>query len=201
MAWTPVAQAVTAEWFGPLNPYLMERWPDARLIKAEGMKNGEMRRALPCAMSNAASEIVFSPPMPEPIITPEAHFSSSVSGTQPESSTASEPATRARWMKRSIFFWSLMGIHSLMSSLPSALVPTGTWPAILQARSLVSKDWMAARPDSELIRRRQTCSTPSPRGQAIPMPVTTTRRIADDPFAIARISRPCLAFRCIRSRP
>src|SRR4051794_21750227 len=40
IAWTPVAQAVTAEWFGPLKPYLIETWPDARLISADGMKNG-----------------------------------------------------------------------------------------------------------------------------------------------------------------
>ena len=39
-------------------------------------------------------------------------------------------------MKRSIFFWSFTGIHSPMSSLPSALVPSGTWPATLQGRSV-----------------------------------------------------------------
>jgi hypothetical protein len=46
-AWTPVAQAVTAEWFGPLNPYLMETWPEARLISALGMKKGERRLVRP----------------------------------------------------------------------------------------------------------------------------------------------------------
>ena len=50
-------------------------------------------------------------------------WSSSVSGFQPESSTASVPATIARWMKRSIFFWSFTGTHSEMSSRPSAAVP------------------------------------------------------------------------------
>src|SRR5262249_61219888 len=43
-AWAPVAQAVTTEWFGPLKPYLIETWPEARLISAEGMKNGLTRR-------------------------------------------------------------------------------------------------------------------------------------------------------------
>jgi hypothetical protein len=46
-ACTPVAQAVTTEWFGPLKPNLIETCPDARLISAEGMKKGEMRRVLP----------------------------------------------------------------------------------------------------------------------------------------------------------
>src|SRR5208282_5233347 len=67
--------------------------------------------------------------------------------------------------------------NSPMSRPPSALTPGGTWPATLQGTSLVSNAWMAEMPDSELIRRRQTCSTPTPRGQATPMPVTTTRRI------------------------
>ncbi len=47
MACTPVAQAVTTEWLGPLKPYLIDRLPDARLLRAEGMKNGDNRRALP----------------------------------------------------------------------------------------------------------------------------------------------------------
>ena len=55
MAWTPVAQAVTTEWFGPLKPYLMETCPEARLISADGMKNGDIRRALPLATSSDAS--------------------------------------------------------------------------------------------------------------------------------------------------
>ena len=79
-------------------------------------------------------------------------------------------------MKRSIFFWSLTGIHSARSRPPSARVPCGTWPAILAGRSLVSKDWMAEMPLSPAISRRQTCPTPRPSGHAMPMPVTTTRR-------------------------
>ncbi len=64
--------------------------------------------------------------MPEPIITPLAQRSSSVFGSQPESSTAPTAATIAKWMNLSIFFWSLSGIHSLMSSRPSAREPAGT---------------------------------------------------------------------------
>src|SRR5258708_22463113 len=37
--------------------------------------------------------------------------------------------------------------------------------------------WIALMPDSAVTRRRQTCSTPNPKGQTIPMPVTTTRRM------------------------
>ncbi len=43
-ACAPVAQAVTTAWFGPLKPYLIETWPEARLISADGMKNGLTRR-------------------------------------------------------------------------------------------------------------------------------------------------------------
>ena len=31
---------MTTEWFGPLKPYAIETWPEARLISADGMKNG-----------------------------------------------------------------------------------------------------------------------------------------------------------------
>src|SRR3546814_3741262 len=45
-ACAPVEQAVTTAWLGPLKPYLMETCPDARLISAEGMKNGPTLRGL-----------------------------------------------------------------------------------------------------------------------------------------------------------
>src|SRR5271165_1202301 len=124
--------------------------------------------------------------MPEPIITPDAQRSSSVCGAQPASSIASVPATIARWMKRSIFFWSLTGIHSFRSSPPSARLPAGICPATLQGSSLVSKDWMAPMPLSPRIRRRQTCSTPTPSGQAMPIPVTTTRRPLNAPNGVTK---------------
>ena len=142
------------------------------------MKNGERRRALPSATICEASKMVCSPPMPEPIITPVAQASASVTAFQPESATASSAATRASWMKRSIFRWSLCGIHSSRSSRPSAFVPEGTWPAIFAGRSFTSKDWMAPMPLSPASRRFQTCSTPIPSGVTTPIPVTTTRRMA-----------------------
>ena len=72
--------------------------------------------------------------------TPVAQRASSSSGVQPESSTASCAATSASAMKRSIFRWSLAGIHSFRSSRPSAFVPCGICPAILAGRSATSKD-------------------------------------------------------------
>src|SRR6185369_6563063 len=64
---------------------------------------------------------------------------------------------------------------------PLALSPNGTSPAILVARSDVSKAWIDRMPDSAAIRRRQLVSTPSPNGVTIPMPVTTTRLIVGLP--------------------
>ena len=50
---------------------------------------------------------------------------------------------------------------------------------VLRVESLDGAD----SPDSELVSRFQTFSTPSPSGHAIPMPVTTTRRFsAIQPF-------------------
>ena len=53
MAFALVEHAVTTEWFGPLKPYLIETWPDARLIKQEGIKKGVTRRG-PCSNIVAA---------------------------------------------------------------------------------------------------------------------------------------------------
>ena len=40
----PVVQAVTIARLGPVNPYLMDRWPEIMLMIDAGTKNGEMRR-------------------------------------------------------------------------------------------------------------------------------------------------------------
>ncbi len=95
MAWAPVAQAVTTEWLGPLKPWRIETWPDARLIRAEGMKNGLTRRGPFSFSSMAVSAMVASPPIPEPMITPVRSRASSSGGTQPESRTASSAAATA----------------------------------------------------------------------------------------------------------
>ncbi len=69
-AWAPVAQAVTTEWLGPLKPWRMETWPEARLIRDEGMKKGLTRRGPFSCSSIAVASMVPRPPMPEPMITP-----------------------------------------------------------------------------------------------------------------------------------
>ena len=45
MQWLPVAQAVTAQEFGPRAPSRIATWPEARLMITMGMKNGETRSA------------------------------------------------------------------------------------------------------------------------------------------------------------
>jgi hypothetical protein len=39
----PVEQAVTTAWFGPIRPYLIETWPEIRLIRRPWTKCGETR--------------------------------------------------------------------------------------------------------------------------------------------------------------
>ena len=48
MACADAEHAVHVARFGPLAPNRIETWPDARLMMAEGMKNGEIFRGPPC---------------------------------------------------------------------------------------------------------------------------------------------------------
>ena len=41
--WAPVEQAVTTEWLGPIRPYLIETWPEVRLISRPWTKCGLTR--------------------------------------------------------------------------------------------------------------------------------------------------------------
>ena len=55
MAWAPVEQAVTTALFGPLRPWAIETWPEARLMIRPGMKNGEIRRGpFSCRVTEAS---------------------------------------------------------------------------------------------------------------------------------------------------
>ena len=47
MACVPVAHAVTGELFGPLRLYLIEIWPDSKLMSEDGIKKGEIF-LMPC---------------------------------------------------------------------------------------------------------------------------------------------------------
>ena len=88
IACAPVEQAVTTEWFGPLKPYLIDTFPEIRLISAPGMKKGDTRRGPLSRISSAVSAMEFSPPIPDPIMTPVRRRLSSSSGIQPASRTA-----------------------------------------------------------------------------------------------------------------
>src|SRR6202795_3314874 len=44
IAWAPVEHAVTTAWLGPLRPCAIDTYPEARLIRRPGMKNGDTLR-------------------------------------------------------------------------------------------------------------------------------------------------------------
>ena len=88
IAWAPVEQAVTTEWFGPLNPYLILTCPDNKLINAEGIKKGLIFLGPFVSSKRVVLAMVSKPPIPEPSITPVLFFSFSLLGFQPECSTA-----------------------------------------------------------------------------------------------------------------
>ena len=104
---------------------LIETCPDARLIRQDGMKNGETRRGpFSCRVSDV-SAMPGRPPMPEPIITPvRSSFSSSV-GFQPAIRNRLRPRPIAKMMKSSILRWSLGGDPIVGVELPRPS-PRGT---------------------------------------------------------------------------
>jgi hypothetical protein len=60
-------QAVQVARFGPFAPKRIDTWPAARLMIAEGMKNGEMRRGPPLSSASCSRSMVMNPPMPDPM--------------------------------------------------------------------------------------------------------------------------------------
>src|SRR5262245_44586764 len=69
MACAPVEHAVTTAWLGPFKPCAIDTYPDARLIKRPGMKNGDTRRGPLSFRTIAVSAMPVRPPIPDPIIT------------------------------------------------------------------------------------------------------------------------------------
>ena len=63
-------QAVQVAEFGPLAPNRIDTWPAARLMIAEGMKNGEILRGPPSSSALCSRSMVVNPPMPEAMNTP-----------------------------------------------------------------------------------------------------------------------------------
>ena len=62
--------AVHVAEFGPLAPKRMETCPEARLMMAAGMKNGEIRRGPPSRKARCSRSMVVNPPIPEAMNTP-----------------------------------------------------------------------------------------------------------------------------------
>jgi hypothetical protein len=56
--------------FGPFAPKRIETCPAARLMMAEGMENGEMRRGPPSRYALCSRSMVPNPPMPDAMKTP-----------------------------------------------------------------------------------------------------------------------------------
>ena len=131
--------------------------------------------------TSAVSAIPSTPPIPEPIRTPLAIWSSYSWGCQPASLRACAAAAMAKMMKSSTLRCSFGSIQSSGLKLPSEPSPRGTWPAILQGISETSNRSMRLMPLSPDRSRCQVCSVPQASGVTIPSPVTTTRLIADTP--------------------
>ena len=63
-------QAVQVAEFGPLAPNRIDTWPAARLMMADGMKNGEILRGPPSSSALCSRSMVVNPPMPDAMNTP-----------------------------------------------------------------------------------------------------------------------------------
>ncbi len=107
MACADAEQAVAVAEFGPLAPNRIDTWPAARLMIAEGMKNGEMRRGPPSRYARCSRSMVPKPPMPEPMKTPTR---GAIAGVMVSAALfmAKSDAAIAYWMKVSIFLTSFL---------------------------------------------------------------------------------------------
>ena len=70
MACADAEHAVQVAEFGPFAPNRMETWPAARLMIADGMKNGEILRGPPLSSALCSRSMVLKPPIPEAMKTP-----------------------------------------------------------------------------------------------------------------------------------
>ena len=102
-------QAVQVAELGPFAPNRIETCPAARLMMAEGMKNGEMRRGPPSRYALCSRSMVPKPPMPDAMKTPTRGALSGVILNWALSIAKSAAAT-AYWMKVSIFLTSFLSM-------------------------------------------------------------------------------------------
>src|SRR5216684_3476664 len=162
-------QAVHVAELGPLAPNRIDTWPEARLMMAEGMKNGEILRGPPSRSALCSRSIVVNPPMPDAMNTPTRGPSAGVTSSC-ESSIANCEAAIAYWMKMSIFLTSFFSMNA-SGSKPF------TSPAIRVANCDASNLVIVLMPLQPALSACQLASVPIPSDDTRPMPVTTTRRV------------------------
>src|SRR5262249_10182981 len=169
MACADAEQAVQVAELGPFAPNRIETWPAARLMMADGMKNGEILRGPPSSSARCSRSMVVNPPMPEAMNTPTFGALADVT-VKPESSIANCDAAIAYWMKTSFFLTSFFSMYC-RGSKPR------TSPAIRVANCDASNLVMVSMPLVPAVSAAQFASVPIPRDDTRPMPVTTTRRV------------------------
>ena len=94
------AQAVATAEHGPCRPQRIETWPLAALTISLGITNGLIRDGPFCIITVCWVSNSLSPPIPEPMITPQCS-AGSVAKSIPESSTAEIAAAMANCANRS----------------------------------------------------------------------------------------------------
>src|SRR5215218_4675693 len=177
--------AVHVAEFGPCAPKRIETCPDARLMIAEGMKNGEMRRGPPSSSALCSRSIVVKPPMPDAMNTPTRGAMSGVTFS-PESSIANCDAAMANWMKMSIFLTSFFSTNCSGSKAFTSAAKR-VEKAAASNRVIGPMPLRPARSDS------QVASVPMPTDDTRPIPVTTTR--------LLNLPPPRVAARSARNAP
>src|SRR5262249_4802805 len=161
--------AVQVAELGPFAPKRIDTWPAARLMMAEGMKNGEILRGPPSSSARCSRSMVVNPPMPDAMNTPTSLLFDGVIA-KPESSIANCAAAIAYWMKTSIFLTSFFSMNCSGSK-------PWTSPAMRVAKFDASNLVMLRTPLVPAVSAAQFASVPMPSDDTRPMPVTTTRRV------------------------
>ena len=103
-----VAQAVTTHMFGPCALYLMAAMPDAIFVIIIGTKKGETLPGPFSIIFRCSSISVLTPPMPEPMYTPN-RSGATLSAVNPLSSYACVAAAIAYCVNRSVLRTSPRG--------------------------------------------------------------------------------------------
>jgi hypothetical protein len=152
-----------------LAPKRIDTCPAARLMIAEGMKNGEIFRGPPSRYALCSRSMVVNPPMPDAMNTPIRVALSAVTFS-PESAIAQSEAAMANWMKMSIFLTSFFSMNASGSK-------SLTSPAIRVENADASNRVIGPMPLWPAMSADQFASVPMPSEDTNPMPVTATRRL------------------------